>query len=109
MSEKMPNSKQRILKILMEAQNKPYRFYKYELPPGFVPTGVLHSFRVAGTSARTRISELNKRGIRIESDLITECNGKRMLNNQGRPVSVNAYRLLTPAAMINITDCAVVK
>lgn len=91
----------------MEAQNKPYRFYRYELPAGFVPTGVLHSFRVAGTSARTRISELNKRGIRIESDIIKESNGRKMVNNEGRPVAVNAYRLLTPAEKIDLNECAV--
>lgn len=107
MSEKRETSKQRILRILMDAQDKPYRFYKYELPRGYVPTGVLHSFRVAGTSARTRISELNKRGIHIESEIIKESNGRRMVNNNGQPVTVNAYRLLTPAEQIDLNECAV--
>ena len=104
-------AKHRILQVLIAAQQGENRYYFFgkPLPIGYVPTGVLHSPGIAGTSARTRISELNKAGFEIQSELISSVGNKPLHDSSGNLTHVYVYRLLTPAGIIDLNNLAVRK
>ena len=103
------SAKHRILEILIDAQfGRQYYYYGQPLPIGYVPTGVLHSPEIAGTSARTRISELNKSGFQIESGLLTRDRLNRPLRDKdGNHAHVYVYRLLTPGRLVDVKNITI--